>query len=121
LIDCKECGNCCRSLAVTIDKKELLAMANAKNDNMTDFERKFTVSDEDGDRVLKSPCPMLDGNLCSIYSHRPDTCRTFPHLEKPGFVSRLIGVIGSLSVCPIAFNVFEDLKGRYKWRGRDDD
>jgi Fe-S-cluster containining protein len=63
---------------------------------------------------------MLNGNLCSIYDNRPDTCRTFPHLEKPGFVSRLIGVIGSLSVCPIAFNVFEELKVIVGWRDEDE-
>ncbi|MCB0411982.1 MAG: YkgJ family cysteine cluster protein [Bdellovibrionales bacterium] len=119
LIDCKECGNCCRSLEIFMEKQDLSTMADAKCDSVQEFESKFTFVDEDGDRLLKPPCPMLSGNLCSIYANRPDTCRTFPHLEKPGFVSRLIGVIGSLAVCPIAFNVFEELKVTVGWHDRD--
>src|SRR6185437_13006938 len=110
LIDCKECGNCCRSLEIVMNKEDLAVMAKAKSEATENFNAKFTFVDDDGDRLLKPPCPMLNGNLCSIYDQRPETCQTFPHLEKPGFVFRLMGVIGSLSVCPIAFNAFEELK-----------
>lgn len=44
-----------------------------------------------GLRVAGAPCPMLDGKLCSIYDNRPEVCRSFPHLEKPLFTSRLKG------------------------------
>ena len=115
LIDCKECGNCWRSLEIEMEKKDLTMMAMAKGGLGEKFHPKYTFVDEQGDRLLKPPCPMLNGNLCSIYDKRPDTCRTFPHLEKTGFLSRLIGVIGSLSVCPIAFNVFEELKEKINW------
>lgn len=116
LIDCKECGNCCRSLEIVMEKSDVARMAEKQGISISDFERNATVVDEDGDRVLKRPCPMLNGNLCSIYSDRPDTCGTFPHLEKPGFVFRLIGVLQNLSLCPIVFNAFEELKTILDWR-----
>jgi Fe-S-cluster containining protein len=116
LIDCKECGNCCRSLEIVMEKSGLSRMAENQGVSASEFERGATFVDEAGDRVLKPPCPMLKGNLCSIYSDRPDTCRTFPHLEKSGFVFRLIGVIENLSVCPIVFNAFEELKTILHWR-----
>src|SRR5258708_4807841 len=99
-----------------MEKRDMTTMAKAIGDPLEDFEAKFTYVDEAGDRILRPPCPMLNGNLCSIYADRPETCRTFPHLEKPNFISRLYGVIGAVSVCPIAFNVFEDLKNAVGWR-----
>jgi len=118
LIDCKECANCCRSLEITLDKKDMETMARAKGKSVADFLEKYIFVSEQKEYVLKPPCPMLQGKLCTMYDERPDTCRTYPHLEKPHVLSRLIGVIGNLAVCPIAFNVFEELKHRLKWRPR---
>lgn len=61
---------------------------------------------------------MLKEQLCSIYEHRPEICRSYPNLEKPDFLFRLMGVIGNLSVCPIAFNAFEELKLKLRWPRR---
>jgi len=65
--------------------------------------------------VVNPPCPMLNGKFCSIYENRPEVCRSFPHLEQPGFASRLIGVIDNVAICPIAFNAFEELKTKLQW------
>ncbi|MBW1737720.1 MAG: hypothetical protein JRJ69_09220 [Deltaproteobacteria bacterium] len=48
--------------------------------------------------------------MCSHYELRPEACRSFPHLHKEEFVSRLMGVIQNYAVCPIIFNVYERLK-----------
>lgn len=120
VIDCKECANCCRSLEIVMEKGDLSRLANASGISKAEFEMKHSRNDEDGDCLLKPPCPMLKDKLCSIYSDRPNTCRTYPHLEKTDFLSRLIGVIGSLSVCPIAFNAFEELKIKLRWTKNTD-
>jgi uncharacterized protein len=65
--------------------------------------------------MVNPPCPMLDGKLCSIYDNRPEVCRSFPHLEKPLFTSRLMGVIDNVAICPIAFNAYEELKTKLTW------
>ncbi len=91
-------------------------MADFKQLSIKEFKKTYTNLDEDGDLTLCSPCPMLKNKSCSIYEERPDTCRTYPHLEKPEFLQRLIGVIGNLSICPIAFSVFEELKHLMNWR-----
>jgi Fe-S-cluster containining protein len=57
-----------------------------------------------------NPCPFLKGNNCTIHNFRPDDCRSYPHLHKKNFISRTIGVIKNCSVCPIVFNVYENLK-----------
>jgi Fe-S-cluster containining protein len=109
LIDCKECANCCRELELEFTEPELHTIANSMEQTMGEFKKRFVP-----EGTMK-PCPALKGNLCSIYQHRPDACRSYPHLEKPLFTSRLYGVLDSIGVCPIAFNAFEELKAKVKW------
>jgi len=109
LIDCKECGNCCRVLELEFTEPELHTIAKSVELSIDEFKKRFVV-----EGIMK-PCPALKGNLCSIYEGRPDACRSYPHLEKPYFISRLYGVLENISICPIAFNIFEELKAKVKW------
>ena len=63
--------------------------------------------------------PLLSDNCCTVYDHRPDDCRSYPHLHKDEFVFRLIQAVENCSVCPIVFNVFERLKDEL-WREGED-
>jgi len=110
LIDCTQCANCCRSLQVEFKKSELHAIAKTLGHSIEAFQKQFM-----SDGQVNPPCPMLNGKLCSIYENRPGVCRSFPHLEQPGFTTRLMGVIDSVAICPIAFNAFEELKATLAW------
>ncbi len=113
-IDCKKCGNCCRSLTVSPDYQDISNLAAALELETLEFKRKYMKRDEEGDMVFKQrPCPLLKDGLCSAYDSRPKTCRTYPHLEKNNVIARLGNVLGNLKVCPIAFNTFELLKLRF--------
>ncbi len=109
LIDCKECGNCCRTLELNFTEPELHTIAKSMQQSIDEFKKRFVVEG------IMNPCPALNGNLCSIYEHRPEDCRSFPHLEKTYFVTRLYGVLDSIAICPIAFNAFEELKAKLNW------
>jgi uncharacterized protein len=110
LIDCTQCANCCRSLQTEFKKSELYTIAKTLGQSIKAFEKQFM-----SEGMVNPPCPMLDGKLCSIYENRPEVCRSFPHLEQPGFTTRLMGVIDNVAICPIAFNAFEELKTRLRW------
>ena len=110
LIDCTQCANCCRSLRIEFKKSELHAIAKTLGQSVEVFQ-KHSMSEG----KVNSPCPMLNGKLCSIYGNRPDVCRSFPHLEQPEFTSRLMGVIDNVAICPIALNAFEELKATLAW------
>lgn len=113
-IDCKKCGNCCRSLTVAPDYQDISSLALALDLEVHEFKRRYMKRDHEGDMVFKQrPCPMLKNGLCSVYESRPKTCRTYPHLEKNNFISRLGNVLSNLKVCPIAFNTFELLKLKF--------
>jgi Fe-S-cluster containining protein len=111
LIDCTQCANCCRSLHAEFKTNELHVIAKTLGQSIESFQKQFM-----SDGKVNPPCPMLNGKLCSIYENRPDVGRSFPHLEQPEFVFRLIGVINNLAICPIAFNAFEELKAKLAWR-----
>jgi len=116
-IDCTKCGNCCKVMKPLILKKDLKSLSLATNRTIDEFKKKYTQIDEDGDVSFnKLPCPFLKNLKCSVYDCRPNDCRSYPHLHKKVFISRLFGVIDSYSVCPIVFNVFEDLKSRLHFR-----
>ena len=85
-------------------KSELHTIAETLGQSIKEFEKRFM-----SEGMVNPPCPMLDGKLCSIYDNRPEVRRSFPHLEKPLFTSRLMGVIDNVAICPIAFNAYEEL------------
>jgi Fe-S-cluster containining protein len=124
-IDCCECGNCCRESRPLLQQDDVTTLARGLNISREVLTKRMLITDEDGDIVFnKSPCPLLTGNLCSEYEHRPNDCRSFPHLHKDEFVFRLIGVVHNCSVCPIVFNVYERLKDEIWHQSdgiRDDD
>ena len=116
-IDCTKCGNCCSQLKPIIENSDIKKLSSITNKSKQDFERDYLAKDEDGDMHFKDlPCPFLVHKKCSIYDSRPEDCRSYPHLHKDSFLSRLFGVIDSYSICPIVFNVYEDLKYKFHFR-----
>lgn len=77
------------------------------------------AEDAPGHMFRSLPCPFLADNRCSVYEARPDDCRSFPHLHKDEFLSRLIAVVENCSICPIVYNVYELLKEEV-WQKLDD-
>lgn len=110
-IDCQTCGNCCRVMRPILKQPDILRLSSHLSISQDSFLKEFLVKDEDGDLTFReTPCPFLSDNSCSVYENRPNDCSSFPHLHKKDFVFRLIGVIFNYSVCPIVFNVYEQLK-----------
>ena len=79
LIDCTQCANCCRTLHVEFKKSELRTIAKTLGQSIESFQKQLMPEGK-----VNPPCPMLNGNLCTIYEHRPDVCRSFPHLGLVG-------------------------------------
>jgi len=119
-IDCCACGNCCRQLQPVLQGDDVTRLAAGLEIPREELVERFLTTDEDGDTIFNAmPCPLLSGDRCRAYEHRPDVCRSFPHLHKDEFVFRLIRVVQNCSVCPIVFNVFERLKDEL-WHDPDD-
>ena len=110
-IDCTLCANCCNIISPTISTEEIDTISSYKNVSTSDFISIYLMNDDERNYVFKDlPCPFLKDNKCTCYPNRPNDCKSYPHLNKNDITSRLLGVIENCSICPIVFNVFENLK-----------
>jgi Fe-S-cluster containining protein len=111
-IDCKKCGNCCKSLRPCVTDSEIDILSGIDNLKQDDFVAKFVEIDNfEGIKYLKdTPCKYLDDKICSIYTNRPEDCKSYPHTQKAEFTTRTLGMIENYGICPIVFNLFEQLK-----------
>ena len=112
-IDCTACGNCCKSYMINVTPEEATDVSTHLNIELPAFKEKYLEESYQGQLIMKSiPCSFLNGTVCSIYEHRFDGCREFPHLHRPNFSGRLFGILMYYGTCPIIFNVVERLKER---------
>lgn len=114
-IDCKKCGNCCKSQYPGFNSEEIKVFSNGLNMERSKFVREFLKPSSFKPNIYEfkiesDPCPFFEENLCSNYDYRPKDCRSYPHLDKVGFISRTISVISNTFICPIVYNVVESLK-----------
>ena len=117
-IDCTKCGNCCKFLKPSVTDKEIKRLSKIDGISAEDFEKKFVELDTfDQIKYLKdTPCKYLHDKKCTIYPDRPEECRSYPHTHKDGFIFRLFGVINNYEICPIVFNLYEQLKMQLGYR-----
>lgn len=116
-IDCTQCGNCCRSLMINVEPDEAKNLAAYLDIPADEFKHAYIEESEQGQMVINTiPCHFLKLNKCSIYAHRFNECREFPHLHKPAFTSRLFGTFMHYGRCPIIFNVIEALKIEFSFK-----
>lgn len=102
-IDCTTCGNCCRNLRPIATKEAMEPFVKPENMNAFKYLKGFE-------------CKNLDCNKCTIYDERPNECREYPYLHRDQFVKRTSELLQNYEVCPIIFNVIEQLKTELKWR-----
>lgn len=118
-IDCTQCGNCCRSLMINVEKSDAKRLAVHLQMNVADFERKYVERSSSGLLSVMNtiPCHFLADNKCTVYEARPNECREFPGLHRPGFTARLFATFMHYGRCPIIYNVIEQLKLKLDFKG----
>lgn len=119
-IDCTACANCCRTLQIVVDNKDIRRLAARLGMTLAQFSRRYVQVDTDKTKYFASPpCPFLGpDNRCTVYEDRPQACRDFPFLHSEGFRRRTLVMIQNSATCPIVFNVWQELKRRLWQRKR---
>jgi hypothetical protein len=112
-IDCTQCANCCRGLDVHLTPDDAGRLADAIDVPLHEIEIRYIDRVSAGmvgewGRFREKPCPFLKGKLCSVYGHRPETCRTYPAFT-PDFRWTLEDTIDGAGLCPIIYNVLAAL------------
>lgn len=114
-IDCTTCANCCREATACVTERDIERLAKLLRVSRAVFVRDYTEETADEGLILKrgaGGCVFLDGNHCTVYEARPQTCEQFPHLVRgPGsIVARMWDMPDRATYCPIAFNTLEAFK-----------
>ena len=110
-IDCTVCGACCRQLMINVTDEEKTNVAGYLNISPEKFKEDYLEESMQGKLIINTiPCHFLSDSKCSIYANRFSECRAFPHLHEKNFQGRLFGTIVHYAMCPIIYNVIEQLK-----------
>ena len=114
-IDCTACASCCRVATVKITARDAEKLAKDLGVSLERFHAGYTEQSPEEGLVLKrteTGCVFLEGNLCSVYNARPQTCVNFPHLTRGAgsLVSRLWEMPDRACYCPIVYNTLEEWK-----------
>lgn len=114
-IDCLKCANCCKTTGPLFTQKDIERLSAHLKIKPAAFIQKYLRVDEDNDYVLQVlPCPFLGtDNYCSVYDHRPNACRDYPHTNQRKMHTILKETYNNVAVCPAVFEIVERLKKHY--------
>jgi Fe-S-cluster containining protein len=122
-IDCRACANCCKVAETDVTKRDIERLSKYLGLKAKAFVEQYTTASafEQKEPILRrreNGCIFLEGNDCSIYEARPDTCRDFPHLIRGAgsFESRMWQMVARATYCPIVYNSLEEFKGLVKFQ-----
>jgi hypothetical protein len=121
-IDCTVCANCCRVATVKVSERDVERLSRHLSMSRAEFLAKYTTVNEEEGRILTRQegqgCVFLEGNDCTVYDARPDTCSRFPHLVRGNgsIASRMWQFIDRAVYCPIVYNALEAFKTETRFR-----
>ncbi len=115
-IDCTLCANCCQALDVYVTPEDGTQLAEGMEcsvDEVTGdyFDRESAQAVGEWGKLRRKPCVFLNGKLCSVYAHRPESCRTYP-VFTPDFRWTLADTIEGAEICPIIYHVLDEMVRR---------
>ncbi|MEO8370641.1 MAG: YkgJ family cysteine cluster protein [Candidatus Solibacter sp.] len=121
-IDCLACANCCRVATAKVTERDVERLSKHLRLKPGRFLADFTVQSEEEGVVLrrdkKTGCVFLNGNECTVYDARPDSCQKFPHVVRGNgsIVSRMWELIDRACYCPIVYNSLEAFKDEMEFK-----
>lgn len=119
--DCEKCRNCCKKYKGCIPKEDLEQDAECLGLTIEQFRESFLEKEEceSGYYTKHKPCDFLqEDGKCKLGDCRPDSCKKYPYTDQPERLSSLLGMLGIIAICPVAFEIFEKLKQDYGFRKR---
>jgi hypothetical protein len=121
-IDCTQCANCCRMATAVVTERDVDRLARHFRVKPQRIIDDYVVKSEEEGFILRrrenGECVFLEGNLCSVYEARPETCQRYPHLVRgPGSIAaRMWSMVDRAVICPIVYNTLEAFKVELKFK-----
>ena len=121
-IDCTQCANCCRVATARVTERDVERLAKFLRIKPARVMADFVVESEEEGYVLRrddqSGCVFLNGNECTVYEARPESCQRFPHVVRGNgsIASRMWEFVDRACYCPIVYNSLEAFKEELKFQ-----
>lgn len=117
LYDCSKCRNCCKKLGISMNESEL----NKICEHLHLDKKKFIedhLNEKYGNYSFKGTiCQFLsDDNRCQISDCLPESCKEFPYTNKLERLFSLLSIVNHAKVCPVVYEILEELKKEYRFR-----
>ena len=113
--DCSKCRNCCKVLGVSMDINELNKIC--KKYHFDTYSLKNNILKENYGKYVAKPCPFLnDDNSCQIKDCLPESCRDYPYTNKEERLFSLLTIVNNSKVCPVVYEILEELKKIYNFK-----
>lgn len=117
--DCNRCRNCCKMYYGSIPAVDIEKDASLLGITLAEFtEQYLNGKDREGNYQTKhKPCDFLQetGN-CKLGNCKPESCKKYPYTNQPERLQSLYSVLDAVSVCPVAFEIYERLKKEYGFK-----
>lgn len=98
------------------DIKKDASYLNMSSDEFVELY--LSEKDSEGNyRTKHKPCDFLqeDGS-CILGDYKPENCKKYPYTDQSERMHSLYSVLDAVSVCPIAFEIYERLKVEYGFK-----
>lgn len=121
-IDCLQCANCCRVATAKVTERDVERLSKHLHIKPARFLADFTQKSEEEGVILirdkKTGCVFLNGNECTVYDARPESCQKFPHVVRGNgsIASRMWEFVDRACYCPIVYNTLEAFKDELKFQ-----
>ena len=114
--DCSRCRNCCKSYHAELMTYEVGKAADYMEMDKIQFIQTYLKKDDVEEKYLtkNKPCNFLQKNgECLLGDCKPDSCAKYPYTNQPERLHSLYSVLDVITVCPVAYEIWERLKKIY--------
>lgn len=59
---------------------------------------------------------LQEDGMCRLADCKLGNCKKYPYADQPERLLSLLGMLDIIAVCPVAFEIFEQLKEEYGFR-----
>ena len=112
--DCAKCRNCCKELGISMTEYELKKICKEYNYDIDELKNK-ALTENYGEYIAR-PCPFLKGSKCNLDKFKPQSCIDYPYTDKPERLFSLLTIVSNSKVCPVVYQILEDLKKEYNFK-----
>ncbi len=117
--DCSQCRNCCKMYSGSIPGEDIGRDAAYLHMTEEAFIKRYLCRNSitGAYETIHNPCDFLQENgECLLGECKPENCVKYPYTDQPERLWSLYSVLEAVKVCPVAFEIYEQLKEEYGFR-----